>query len=491
MASITAESSVLASLSVDVTGGGQVWTVISDPATEPELHIFGLKPETTYALDLTLVDDTGATSPVVSGEVETAPLPVDFPFLEVVTATPALMEPGLTLFGVTAVDITTSVGSNFAVMANEAGEVVWYLRSDDLVGDMRFLDNGNLLFLGGGNRLATEVTLVGDIVGSWWAAGLGLVGMPAGAIPVPVDTLHHEIIPLFDEPAGVFEGDFLALSSELLTLPDYPIDEVDTTMTEPEASVIADVIVEFTREGDVVKTWPLAEVLDPYRICYGSLFSFWDSVYLEETRDWSHGNAVILVDDGASLLVSLRHQEALVKLDYATGDVIWILGAPGRWTAPLSTKLVTPLNGGFEWFYHQHAPMLTTAGTIVLFDNGNGRAIPPAPELAPEDTYSRAVELSVDESPLTVEEMWSFGPDELDFYSPALGDADVLESTGNVLICNGNQPVDGQSTVQILEVTTGPAPEIVFELRGHHPDMIIQQFAYRAERVPALVPGTP
>ena len=65
-------------------------------------------------------------------------------------------------------------------------------------------------------------------------------------------------------------------------------------------------------------------------------------------NDWLHGNLMQLTPDG-HLLYSARHQDWLIKIDYAngagSGGVIWRLGPTG-----ISVRSDDPL----PWFSHQH-----------------------------------------------------------------------------------------------------------------------------------------
>ena len=142
-------------------------------------------------------------------------------------------------------------------------------------------------------------------------------------------------------------------------------DVVDSTVVEPLANVIGDVIVEFRRDGTVVRRIPLLDVLDPYRVSYDSLGAYWDEHYGVTTRDWSHANALAFDAANDAWLVSLRHQDAIVQVR-RNGSLGWILGDPARWRAPWSWYLLSA-PGGHAWQYHQHAVQLMPDGTLLGF----------------------------------------------------------------------------------------------------------------------------
>ena len=94
--------------------------------------------------------------------------------------------------------------------------------------------------------------------------------------------------------------------------------------------------------------------------------------------DWTHTNAVIYSADDGNLIISIRHQNWLVKIDYANGagagDILWHLGYQGDFALQGVADPTDPSN----WFYAQHGPSFATSNTtgkfsLVLFDNGDDR----------------------------------------------------------------------------------------------------------------------
>jgi arylsulfate sulfotransferase len=391
----------------------------------------------------------------------------------------------VTMFG--ARHATEDASGTFLVIVDGDGDIVWYYDDDIGISDSRRLRNGNLLFLHSGNRGAREIDMLGNVVGEWTATGWDRE-LPEGSVGVATDSFHHEIVELPDDDIA----DFLVLSTELRPFSDYPLDVADPSQTEDgDVGVLGDTIVTFDRDGTIVEEWSLLDVLDPYRVSYDSLGTDWKVVYGDEdTRDWSHANAVVLDPEDGNLIVSLRNQDALIKVDRESGELMWILGDPDRWEEPWSSTLLEPTgaSGDFEWSYHQHAPMFTPDGTIVLYDNGNGRAIPPEPELDPDDRYSRAVEYRIDDDAGTVAQVWAFGGPDDPWYSGALGDADHLAETGNLLVTDGFRTADdGGRWARAFEVTRTDPGEVVWEIaaRGDEVGWTI----YRAERLQSIYPG--
>ena len=136
--------------------------------------------------------------------------------------------------------------------------------------------------------------------------------------------------------------------------------------------------------------------------------------------------------------------------------------------------------------------MITSDGTIVLFDNGNFRHRPF--DGLVDQNYSRAVEYSIDPGRMTVSEVWSWGGpgDEL-YFSAALGDANWLPKTGNVLVTDGFRVDPGPPLsryARLVEVTRTKPAQKVFEIILKDPKGFesVGWRVYRSERLPSLYP---
>jgi hypothetical protein len=248
-------------------------------------------------------------------------------------------------------------------------------------------------------------------------------------------------------------------------------------------------------DGEVLRVWPLVDILDPTRIGYDSLNS------TPQGLDWVHTNAVLHDPSDDSIIVSVRHQDAVIKFSRSSGDLKWILGPHENWPAAFQPYLLTPVGTPFAWQYHQHAPMITAEGTLLLFDNGNHRASPfdgttPLPDA---DSVSRAVEYAIDEAAMEVRQVWQFGDGASPrLYSRFVGDADSLANTGNILVTHGGLGnIDGARTseiglgysaTRIMEVTRAAPAEVVFDMLLFNPDPARAITAYRSDRIASLYP---
>lgn len=456
---------------LDVSDGIDDWQIeFEDFDTEHSLPVLGFRPGRTHTVLVRALDEgsNDVIEPAVIN-VTTDPLPEDFPEISV-TSTPALMEPGVTLFE----------AGGYLIAVNETGQVVWYhdiqFFNPTLDRDVRRMANGNLLLLLPSARIL-ELDMLGNIVRMWHASQI--TGGDQGSIPVDAQAFHHEV-------SETEDGNLLVLSVEFRMVDDFPTSTSDPVAPTETALVAGDVVVEFTPEGEVVNEWSLLDILQPTRINYSSLLGLWDDFYedvfgvAESTRDWSHANAVIHDPADDSIIVSLRHQDAVVKFSRQTGELIWILGPHENWDPVMfGDFLLTPLSEDEFFFqFHQHAPMITKDGTLMIYDNGNFRASAFEPALPGDQSFSRAIEYDIDEGTKEVAIVWEYGQFEDEtLFTPFIGDADSLPQTGNVLITFG-----GIQPARLIEVThTTPAVK-VFDLS------IPGQFSYRSERLPSLYP---
>jgi arylsulfate sulfotransferase len=470
-----------------------------DLSIEHSLPLLGFTPGGSFTLQITVSDAFGNQTEFNQQLfINTDPLPEDFPPIEVTTSNPEKMEPGVTLFDVSGNGANGSFGRAI-VAVNESGEVLWYHKPPGGVSDVRMLPNGNLLFIND-PQVRTEILEI-DMLGNTirrWHAALSSEGSPES---IPVDTLsfHHEVFVLDN-------GNFLVLSIEFREFEDYPSSETDPEAPLASAVVAGDPVVEFSPDGTIVGEWSLLDMLDPFRIAYGSLGGFWNNQFpefTEGTKDWSHGNAVIHDSTDNTIIVSLRHQDAVVKFSRETGELIWILGTHDNWDPFLfGDVLLNPPDESFKWQYHQHAPELTPDGNILLFDNGNFRASPFDDKLPPSENFSRVVEFSVDETTMEISEVWEYGEflNET-IYATFLGDADYMSETGNILITFGGITLDAEGiktdsvptskkSARIIEVTHTTPAEKVFDLsiEDSTPETLNGWTIYRSERLHSLYP---
>jgi hypothetical protein len=235
-------------------------------------------------------------------------------------------------------------------------------------------------------------------------------------------------------------------------------------------TVTGDVLIDLDQNHNPVWLWNEFDHLDINRRPY--LFP-----------DWTHTNAILYSADDGNLIISIRHQNWLVKVDYANGtgagDIIWHLGYQGDFTLVGGTDPT-------DWFYAQHGPSFVTTNTtgtfsLALFDNGDDRVFAPGVTCgttgAPPCLYSTVPILQIDETAKTA--TFTFHP-TTPTYSFFGGNAAVL-ANGNVEFCEaaGGNGADGE----IYEVMQGSSTQTVWHME------VTGQDAYRGQRIPSFYPG--
>ncbi len=316
------------------------------------------------------------------------------------------------------------------------------------------------------------------------------------SIPVDTDIFHHDHQVLEN-------GNFLMLSTEVRDFEDYYSSERKPDLPRKPSQVIGDVIVEFRPDGTKVREFKVFDILDPYRIGYGSLGTgFYAQAYkdvLEKpAKDWAHTNSIFYDAADDTVVLSSNFLSVVYKIDLKSGDLVWLMGTHEDWDEPWQKYLLTPDVEDFLWNSHQHSAKITPHGTLIMFDNGANRARPGQPKLKAEESWSRAVEFEIDEETREVRQVWSYGgPKDEIFFSPFISEVDWLPVKENILITDGGRTrtKDGKASgnifgghhfARILEVTHESPAEKVFEIVIDDP--ATGWAVYRSERIPSLYP---
>ncbi len=472
----------------EIVDGARRWVVtpISSATHRHRQLLFEFSPGRRYGITIlagSSPDDLHPASDPI--EFKTPPLPADFPPLKVRLCYPERREPGYLMFNVCAPnDPHWPAVQNYRIALNRAGEVIFYVKSQQ---DSPYsLRNGHLLTLQPG--MLWEIDLFDNIYDCWRT---NLVrGIYPGSKLVDLKVrIHHAACELPD-------GNLVMVAKSRYPVDDYPSSELAPEV-RGRALIVADQIVEIDRtSGAVVRAHKLIDMLDRYRVCYGSLKPDPQTKFPTPlSRDWSHANSVAYDPTDDSFVVSLRNQDAITKFDRTTGELIWILGPHDNWKLPWSGKLLRPM-GPLSWPYHQHDVSVTARGTILCFDNGNYRASPPNKKLPGKDNYSRAVEFAIDRATMSIAEVWSYGgrPGESQ-YSARSGSVSDLPRTGNMLVNFGTTAIDSAGHycdgpgeyihARIVEVTRGSRDK-VFELLVEDTTKSRSYSVYRCEFLPSL-----
>ncbi len=464
-------------VSVSVGDGSNTWRRdFFDYGTAHSLPLLGFQPNRTNVITVTVYDtarNTATISPPLT--FITDPLPADFPTSVVLTSRPDKMEPGYTLFRI---QNRTDFQAYITIVDN-SGAVVWY-SSVPTTADVRQLPNGHL-FIPLTSQFV-EIDMLGNTVNTWSAPPDLLINI-------------HDGVPTAN-------GTILYLSDASEMVPNFPTSATDPNAPLQTASVLYNKVVEISAtNAALLNTWSPINVLDPRRLTYLTF-------EINSSLGWDieHSNAVVDDTRDGSIIVSMREQNAVIKFSRATGQLKWILGPHENWGLAFQPYLLTPVGTPFAWNYAQHAPMITPSGSLLLYDDGNYRAMPFDPPVPDTNNYSRAVEYQIDETNMTVSQVWEYnnlGSDRL--YTPIIGDADWLTNSGNVLVTFGyvtyvngllpNPWAPNATMVRIKEVTHDPIPEVVFDLAFFDSNTTDPNykgyFCYRSDRVSDLYPHLP
>ena len=433
---------------VKVEGGGHGGEVDFSEGSggEGELPILGMWPDSHYRFSVRVTDQAGREQRYDGLQFHTPPLPADFggfPPIEITVSEPEKMEPGVTFLSIRRrhlgrpgwhepYQMDWFLNWSTIVAVDERGRVVWYYISDRRISGIERLANGNLFYHTAG-YWSFEIDMLGNIVQSWYAGNRpqGSPDDPA-AIPVPVDTLHHQ-------PHETSRGTFLAMAASAREVPDWYTDEYDVDAPRQTQMVMGDSIVEFDRSGRIIWEWDAFDHLDLQRIGYNTIDPYWHVRSYPNHMDWTHGNGVTQDHRDKSVIMSFRNQDAVIKVDYETKKIRWILGTHEGWPEHLQGKLLKPVGETFQWPWHGHNPRVTSQGTIVMYDNSIHRARPfdGRPQAKPHETLSRGVEYAIDEKSMTVRQLWAsaeHGVTEDRCNSWAMGDTHRLPLSGNMLV---------------------------------------------------------
>ena len=246
---------------------------------------------------------------------------------------------------------------------------------------------------------------------------------------------------------------------------------------------VRDMIVEVDANGNVVDEWRLWEILDPYRdaaikaldqgaVCLnidpklaGQTLSaedlqkldkeghFGDIVGTGPGRNWAHVNSVDYDPTDDSIILSSRHQCAVIKIG-RDKKVKWILGGSRGWKDKYKAALLKPVdkngkpldcgdascnNTDFDWTWTQHTAFRIDSKSdknvmyLSVFDNGDGRGFdqPPLPDMK----YSRAVIYKIDQRKRTVEQIWEYGKERgHDWFSPVTSLVEYMPDKDSVVV---------------------------------------------------------
>jgi arylsulfate sulfotransferase len=463
---------------LDTTYGLNTWTQPNSTLGSPvSLYVAGMKQSTPYHMRGLIAFADGSSITDADFTFTTGALPANMqPVLTTTTTTGMTPQPGVELL-----DLIVTLPPGIlaeSVVSDLSGNVLWAyepsLTNNPGPNPVKLLPNGHFLIVFSGqpdgtNFTMQEVDLGNNVIWQMNTAQLNaaLAAATCAECNVTVIGAHHDFLLLPN-------GHLIVLASLTKTLTD------GTTPT-------GDILIDLDQNHNVVWAWNEFNHLDTNRRPYSY-------------PDWTHTNAVIYSKDDGNLIISMRHQNWLVKIDYnngaGAGDILWKLGVvlPTD-TTPEDTANFTLLNADgstntdpYAWFYAQHGPAFTTTNTtgqfsLILFSNGDDRGVAVTPGSTcgagqPVSCFSTVPTLNIDETAMTA--TLAFNPTTPD-YSWFGGNAQTL-TNGNVEYdeCGQTMPANNSA---IFEVTHTSPPQTVWKMN------VTGQYAYRAMRMGSLYPG--
>ncbi|HEV2578003.1 MAG TPA: aryl-sulfate sulfotransferase [Acidobacteriaceae bacterium] len=462
--------SVTVNFGKDTNYGLQTWTQSTTQAGgSVSIYVAGMQGNTAYHMQASVQLQNGISATDIDHTFTTGK-PLLSPNLTVTTTAGLTPQSGLE-------ELTLLAGSMVGIATTDLqGNVVWSYTlpnspsTDDIEG-VKQLPNGNFVIgIGQGSSYPIisgsapgpgtvvairEIDLAGNIVREISAADL-TDELKAAGYNIILQQFHHEVTPLPN-------GHILVLANTTQTftnLPGYP----------GNTNVLGDVIIDLDQNLQPAWVWNEFDHFDVNR-------------HPMQFPDWTHTNAIVYSPDDHNILVSIRHQNWVVKVDYedgaGSGKVLWRLGEGGDFT----------LQGGTDptdWQYAQHMPHIvgpTSAGifSLILMDNGDDRIFPDGGQCGTGSEpacYSTIPVFQINETAMTATLTFhQILPTSL--YNFWGGNAEQL--------ANGNYEYDISGLAaasDIFEITpdnTNPTTVWHMHLSGAN--------AYRGFRVPSMYPG--
>jgi arylsulfate sulfotransferase len=360
-----------------------------------------------------------------------------------------------------------------AVATDLEGNVVWYydLGTSNAL-PVKPLTNGHYLVLvappaaaaGAGNEIR-EIDLAGNIITD---VSLSTVNAAVSSIfgGAPLSSFHHDVEVL---PNGHW-----------ILLVNYGETINNVAGVPPNSVMEGDALIDWDPQQSVAWTWSTFDHLPLSRVPYG--FAAPGS---GTATDWTHSNAIVYSPTDGNLILSMRNQNWIIKINYnngaGDGSILWTLGDGGSFTLP-------PGQAPIEWNYGQHYPTVVSANSagvlsLMFFNDGNNRLMDSNNDVCGTPgigaCYSSVPIFQLDESANTATVLWE--DNLLPYYSTCCGDA-LLLPNGDVEVDVANDFTVTPNYSDILEVTQTQSPELVWEMQ------IYNQLAYRGMRIPSLYP---
>ena len=350
----------------------------------------------------------------------------------------------------------TPAGKNLPVAYDYKGDIRWMLTENTMF-DIKRMKNGNIVT--GSSRFChmpynstgmIEINLLGKIYKEYRMPG----------------NYHHDHFEMED-------GNLLALTQDFFR------------------ETVEDMCVLIDRNtGEILKTWDYRDALPMDVAGSGS----------QDAHDWFHNNAVWYDKKTHSLTLSGRHQDAVINIDYETGDLNWVIGDPEGWPQEMVDKYFFKPVGDlskFDWQYEQHACVICPNGDVMCFDNGQYRAKSKEKYIENRNNFSRGVRYRIDTEKMEIEQVWQYGKERgQEFFSPYICNVEYYDEGHYMIHSGGIGREDGYAAKALGPFLDAEAPNV--ELRSitveEKDGVVLYQLEtegnfYRAEKLPLYHDG--
>ena len=237
----------------------------------------------------------------------------NLPPVKIIKNEPERREPGTIIFNIRPggkADLTGHFGWIMGI--NHLGNTTFCWEFDEQPQDTNALPNKNIIFSLTKQGVIHEASCDGKIIRSWYLQSTENENIrnKSNITPLGVSLFHHRtnLMP---------NGNFLLLSAEERVFENWPLKDDDKNSPRGSAKVIGDVIVEVSQSGQIINQWKILDLLDPYRLCYGSCSPYWRQRGFPESFDWCHAkDRGIDVDFRGSGSLEITLERKTAKADW-------------------------------------------------------------------------------------------------------------------------------------------------------------------------------
>jgi hypothetical protein len=233
--------------------------------------------------------------------------------------------------------------------------------------------------------------------------------------------------------------------------------------TDDLGTSIDDIVAEISpfSSQPPIQTFGMADILTTYMQKNGDD----PSAFVRPGADWFHVNASTYDPRDNTVIISSR-ENFLIKVNYLTHDIVWILGDPIKYwyTFPSLRAKALTLEAGGDYPIGQHAVSLTSDGYVMVFNDGLGSLNQPSGEPAGlSRTYSEVSAYSVNAATMTAQNVWNFNYGQ-SIYSPICGSS--YEALGNTYLVDF-ATADNYAEARLVGVD--PNQNVVFDFQYASP----------------------